>query len=119
MLDFKNPEQTVEKTCRLCKNYFITTYQGQDICDNCMKRRKLEMEQPALDEDEFKEMPLDRIETHTTAKGLLQASIKFHSKIEDMDSVKRLIERQKYAWDKLRETFPNLVWATKGESEEE
>ena len=107
--------KTFEKNCRLCKSFFITSFQSQDICDNCLKRRKIETE--SFDQDEIKEMPLDRIETHTTAKGLLQASVKLHSDMKEPESIRNLIERQKYAWDKLKEAFPNLIWGTKEEND--
>lgn len=57
---------------------------------------------------------VDRIETHSTAKGMLQASIKIHRKMDSNASIDELIALEKHAWDKLRETFKNLVWNEEG-----
>ena len=54
---------------------------------------------------------IDRIELHTTAKGLIQASVKIHKKMDSTESIDELIRLEKYAWAKLRENFTNLIWA--------
>ena len=61
-------------------------------------------------EEEIKLERESRIELHTTAKGLLQASVKIEGKMENNEDVDKIINLQTYAWSSLKQKFSNLLW---------
>lgn len=69
-------------------------------------------------ENEYKLEPQDKISMNNTAKGLLQAEVRIGGKMDSNEAIDEVIRRQKYAWDKLKMEFKNLIWSNEKENEE-
>ena len=51
---------------------------------------------------------LDKIEIKSNYKGEFQADVRIGGLLANAELIDDVIERQKYAWDKLKEKFPNI-----------